>query len=54
MDELDDEMLREMLAWLGRGMDESGDCPETDVPGEVELTDEDYEFLPENGIAMPS
>jgi hypothetical protein len=53
MEQVDNEMLREMVAWLGRGMDEQGDFPQADVPAEVELSEEDEAFLQENGIAIP-
>lgn len=53
MEEVDSEMLREMLAWLGRGLDLEADTPENDLPEEVELNEADCIFLQENGIALP-
>lgn len=55
MEEIDEEMLREMLAWLSRGMESDGNilAGDGDAPLEMELTEEDYAFLHEHGIAIP-
>lgn len=51
--DIDDEMMRQMLDWLSRGMDESGEFPEAPVPPTLELSEEDCVFLRERGIAIP-
>lgn len=53
MEEIDQEMLREMLAWLGRSIDETEEVAEPHEPTDVELTEEDHRFLRESGIAIP-
>lgn len=48
---IDDEMVQQMLDWLGRGMDANGNFPEINAPGETVLTEDDYEFLRQLKIA---
>lgn len=50
--EFDDELIRQMLDWLSRGMDADRDFPGLCAPDVSALTEQDYEFLRQLGIAL--
>lgn len=47
---MDEEMIRDMLDWLSRGMDAQGKWPEEEGCSRLEWTNEDRDFLRSNGI----